>query len=97
MTMCSRLIDRIARTARLPRRLNTEIVLRGLNRKYRGKSLETEFAEFGIGEAETTQIFDEIDQKFGAAIFCADHATADAAVNGAFALMASRAFGLKSS
>ena len=97
MTIWSAVISRILPTGPLPRRLNTEIVLRGLNRRYRGKSLETEFAEFGIGEAETTQIFDEIDQKFGAAIFCADHATADAAVNGAFALMASRAFGLKSS
>ena len=97
MTIWSTVINRIVPTGLLPRRLNTEIVLRGLNRRYRGKSLAAEFAEFEIGGAETKQIFDEIDQKFGAAIFCTDHERADAAVSGAFALMASRALGLKRS
>ena len=95
MTIWSAVINRIVPTGLLSRRLNTEIVLRGLNRRFRGKSLAAEFAEFGIGEAETRQIFDEIDQKFGAAIFCTDHERADAAVNGAFGLIASRALGLK--
>jgi|ERR1700761_6169853 hypothetical protein len=94
MTIWSAVISRILPTGPLPRRLNTEIVLRGLNRRYRGKSLEAEFAEFGIGEAETKQIFDEIDKKFGAAIFCGDHERADAAVNAALGLMAARALGL---
>jgi len=96
MTIWSTVINRILPTGMLPRRLNTEIILRGLNRRYRGKSLAAEFAAFGIGEVETKQIFDEIDQKFGAAIFCRDHERVDAAVNGAFALMAALALGLKS-
>ncbi len=95
MTIWSTMINRIVPPGLLSRRLNTEIVLRGLNRRYRGKSLAAEFAEFGIGEAETKRIFDEIDQKFGAAIFCTDQEIADAAVNDAFALIASRALGLK--
>jgi hypothetical protein len=95
MTIWSTVINRIVPTGLLPRRLNTEIVLRGLNRRYRGKSLEAEFTEFGIGEAETKQIFDEIDQKFGAAIFCGDNERMDAAVKAAFALMAARTLGLK--
>jgi hypothetical protein len=71
------------------------MVLRGLYEKYGGKSLETEFREFGIGEAEAKRIFDEIDEKFGAAIFCGDHERIDAALNGAFMLMASRMVELK--
>lgn len=91
----TRLINRLVPTGLLPRRRNTEMVLRGLYQKYRGKSLEMDFSEFGIGEAEIKQIFDEIDEKFGAAIFCGDLGRMDAATNGAFTLMVSRTLGLK--
>ena len=52
----TKLINRLVPTGLLPRRRNTEMVLRGLYQKVRGKSLETEFGEFGIGTAETSQI-----------------------------------------
>jgi hypothetical protein len=71
------------------------MVLRGLYQKYRGKSVEVEFSEFGIGDAEIRQLFDEVDEKFGAAIFCGDNGRTDAALNGAFTLLASRALELK--
>jgi hypothetical protein len=71
------------------------MVLRGIYQKYRGKTLEMEFSEFGIGEAETKQIFDEIDEKFGAAMICGDLGKTDAAVKGAFMLLASRALDLR--
>ena len=76
-------MDKANKSARSDRIVASEakhqMVLRGFYQKVRGKSLETEFGEFGIGTAETSQIFDEIDEKFGAALLCGDHERMDAA------------------
>jgi hypothetical protein len=69
-------------------RRHTEEVVRGMFRKYRGKSLDEEFRHAGVKDHEADVLFDEIDVRYGAALASFDLKKTDAALNGAFLLIA---------
>jgi hypothetical protein len=84
-----RLVNRFVPTGLLPRRLNTETIIRGLYERYQGRSLEEDFERRGISEEEASALFDELDEKFGADILSNDAEIKNAALNGSALLIAS--------
>jgi hypothetical protein len=73
------------------RRRYTEDVVRKLFEKYRGKTLESEFEQLGVRKHEVDVLFDEMDLRFGDGIVSFEPQKMDAAVNGAFLLIAGMA------
>jgi len=85
----TRFVNRFVPLGLLPRRRNTETIVRGMFERYRGKSLDEEFKRVGITDGDAAAIFDEVDQKFGLHILSNRSDIRDAALNGSFMLIAS--------
>jgi len=83
------LVNRFVPTGLLPRRRNTETIIRGLYERYQGRSLEEDFERRGISAEEASALFDEVDEKFGARILSNDAEIKNAALNGSASLIAS--------
>jgi hypothetical protein len=88
-SILERLVNRFVPTGLLPRRRNTETILRGLYERYQGRSLEEEFERTGISAEEASAFFDEVDEKFGAHIFSNDAEIRNAALDGSALRIAS--------
>jgi hypothetical protein len=69
-------------------RRNTEEIVGGMFKKYRGKSLDEEFKRVGAKEHEVDVLFDEIDSRYGEALASYNVKKIDAALNGAFTMIA---------
>lgn len=85
----TRIVNKFVPVGLISQRRNTETILRGLFERYRGTSLEEEFGRMGITGEQAAAILDEVDEKFGAHILSNQTHISDAALNGAFLLIAS--------
>lgn len=69
-------------------RRHTETIVRGMFERYRGTKLDDEFRKLNVKEYEVDKLFDAIDFRFGEALASYDMKKIDAALNGAFLLIA---------
>jgi hypothetical protein len=71
-SLLNRFINRFIPMRLLPRRYNTEMVLRGLYQKYTGQNLTMALQRSGMTDEDIEALFDFVDHRYGAEIFSRD-------------------------
>jgi hypothetical protein len=86
--LLARTIRRFFPLSVVERRRHTETIVRGMFERYRGTKLDDEFGKLDVEGYEVDKLFDAIDFRFGEALASYDMKRVDAALNGAFLLVA---------